>query len=168
MQDESQGLPLGGEGSYGAGKTTDVAQVGLQKLSVVEKVGFSLGDAASNIFFQTFILFIPIFYTDVFGLSAKAVALMFLVTKIWDAVNDPMMGLIADRTETRWGKFRPYLLWFAIPFGILGVLTFTTPDLSPTGKLIYAYVTYTLLRMAYTVVNVPYSALMGVMTPNSH
>lgn len=168
MQDESQGLPLGGEGSYGAGKTTDVAQVGLQKLSVVEKVGFSLGDAASNIFFQTFILFIPIFYTDVFGLSAKAVALMFLVTKIWDAVNDPMMGLIADRTETRWGKFRPYLLWFAIPFGILGVLTFTTPDLSPTGKLIYAYVTYTLLMMAYTVVNVPYSALMGVMTPNSH
>ena len=143
-------------------------QDGSQKLSVVEKVGFSLGDAASNIFFQTFILFIPIFYTDVFGLPTKALAMMFLITKIWDAVNDPIMGMIADRTETRWGKFRPYLLWFAIPFGLLGVLTFTTPDFSPTGKLIYAYATYTLLMMAYTVVNVPYSALMGVMTPNSH
>jgi GPH family glycoside/pentoside/hexuronide:cation symporter len=93
---------------------------------------------------------------------------MFLVTKIWDAVNDPMMGMIADRTQTRWGKFRPYLLWFAVPFGILGVLTFTTPNFSTTGRLVYAYITYTLLMMAYTVVNVPYSALMGVMTPNSN
>ena len=139
-----------------------------QKLSIKEKVGYSLGDAASNIFFQTFILFITYFYTDVFGISAAAVGTMFLVTKIWDAVNDPMMGIIADRTETRWGKFRPYLLWFAIPFGVLGVLTFTTPGLSVTGKLIYAYITYTLLMMAYTIVNVPYSALMGVMTPNTH
>jgi len=140
----------------------------LHKLSIKEKVGYSLGDAASNIFFQTFILFITIFYTDVFGISAAAVGTMFLVTKIWDAVNDPMMGMIADRTNTRWGKFRPYLLWFAIPFGILGVLTFTTPDISLTGRLIYAYITYTLLMMAYTIVNVPYSALMGVMTPNTH
>jgi len=127
-----------------------------------------MGDAASNIFFQTFILFITFFYTDVFGISAAAVGTMFLITKIWDAVNDPMMGMIADRTNTRWGKFRPYLLWFAIPFGVLGVLTFTTPDLTTNGKLIYAYITYTLLMMAYTIVNVPYSALMGVMTPNSH
>jgi len=140
----------------------------LQKLSIKEKVGYSLGDAASNIFFQTFILFITFFYTDVFGISAAAVGTMFLITKIWDAVNDPMMGIIADRTETRWGKFRPYLLWFAIPFGVLGVLTFTTPGLSVTGKLIYAYITYTLLMMLYTIVNVPYSALMGVMTPNTH
>lgn len=138
------------------------------KLSIGEKVGYSLGDAASNIFFQTFILYITLFYTDVFGLPAAAVGTMFLVTKIWDAVNDPMMGVLADRTETRWGKFRPWLLWFAIPFGILGVLTFTTPNFSMTGKLIYAYITYTLLMMAYTVVNVPYSALMGVMTPNTH
>jgi len=136
------------------------------KLSLKEKIGYSTGDAASNIFFQTFILFITIFYTDVFGLSPAAIGTMFLVTKIWDAVNDPMMGLISDRTNTRWGKFRPYLLWFAIPFGILGVLTFTTPNLSANGRLIYAYVTYTLLMMAYTIVNVPYSALMGVMTPN--
>ncbi len=138
-----------------------------EKLSLKEKIGYSLGDTASNLFFQTFILFITIFYTDVFGISAKAVGTMFLVTKIWDAVNDPMMGMIADRTETRWGKFRPYILWFAVPFGILGVLTFTTPNLSATGKLIYAYVTYTLLMMLYTVINVPYSALMGVITPNA-
>lgn len=139
----------------------------LKKLSFGEKVGYSLGDAASNIFFQTFILFVPIFYTDVFGLSTTAITVMFLVTKIWDAVNDPMMGIIADRTKSRWGKFRPYILWFAVPFGVLGVLTFTTPDFSINGRLIYAYITYTLLMMLYTIVNVPYSALMGVMTPNS-
>ena len=134
----------------------------------MEKVGFSLGDAACNIFFQTWIIFSTIFYTDVFGLAAESVALMFLITKIWDAVVDPVVGMIADRTETRWGKFRPYLLWFAIPFGILGVLAFTTPDFGPTGRLIYAYVTYTLLMMVYSIVNVPYSALMGVMTPDSN
>ncbi|MBP8302909.1 MAG: MFS transporter [Phycisphaerae bacterium] len=139
-----------------------------QRLSITEKVGYSLGDAASNIFFQTFILYITMFYTDVFGLSAASIGLMFLITKIWDAVNDPMMGVLADRTNSRWGKFRPYLLWFAIPFGILGVLTFTTPDWSTSGRLIYAYITYTLLMMAYTVVNVPYSALMGVMTPDTN
>lgn len=138
------------------------------KLAFKEKLGYSLGDAASNIFFQTFILYITLFYTDVFGLSAASIGLMFLITKVWDAVNDPMMGILADRTNTRWGKFRPWLMWFAIPFGIFGVLTFTTPDLTSNGKLIYAYITYTLLMMAYTVVNVPYSALMGVMTPNTH
>lgn len=138
-----------------------------EKLTLKEKIGYSLGDTASNLFFQTFIFFITIFYTDVFGISAKAVGTMFLITKIWDAVNDPMMGMIADRTETRWGKFRPFILWFAIPFGLIGVLTFTTPDLSVTGKLIYAYVTYTLLMMLYTIINVPYSALMGVITSNA-
>jgi GPH family glycoside/pentoside/hexuronide:cation symporter len=112
-------------------------------------------------------LFLLYFYTDVFGISAVAAGTMFLVTRIWDAVNDPIMGFIADRTDTRWGKFRPYLLWFAIPFGVLGVLMFTTPDLGSTGKLIYAYVTYTLMMMIYTVINVPYSALMAVITPNS-
>jgi len=138
-----------------------------KNVPMVERVGYAVGDTASNLFFQTFILFITIFYTDVFGISAKAVGVMFLITKIWDAVNDPMMGLIADRTKTRWGKFRPYLLWFAIPIGLIGVLTFTTPDLSTTGKLVYAYVTYTLLMMLYTVINVPYSALMGVITSNA-
>lgn len=138
------------------------------KLSLTEKVGYSVGDTASNLFFQTFILFITIFYTDVFGITAKAVGTMFLITKIWDAVNDPLMGMIADRTNTKWGKFRPYLVWIAIPFGVFGVLTFTTPEFSSAGKLAYAYITYTFLMMAYTAINVPYSALMGVMTPNSN
>jgi GPH family glycoside/pentoside/hexuronide:cation symporter len=138
-----------------------------QKLSLIEKVGYSLGDTASNLFFQTFILFLPIFYTDVFGLPAAAMGTMFLITRIFDAVNDPIMGTIADRTNTRWGKFRPFILAFAVPFGVMGVLTFTTPDFDASGKLVYAYVTYNLLMVMYTIVNVPYSALMGVITPNS-
>ena len=139
-----------------------------QKLSIREKIGYGLGDTASNLFFQTFIFYLLYFYTDVFGISAAAAGTMFLVTRFWDAVNDPMMGAIADRTDSQWGKFRPYLLWAAVPFGIFGVLMFTTPTLSPMGKLIYAYVTYTLMMMIYTVINVPYSALMGVVTPNSN
>jgi len=139
----------------------------IEKLSLKEKIGYSLGDTASNLFFQTFIIFLPIFYTDVFGIPAAAMGTMFLVTRIWDAVNDPMMGMIADRTNSRWGKFRPYIAGFAIPFAVAGVLTFTTPNFDITGKEIYAYITYTLLLMLYTAVNVPYSALMGVITPNS-
>ena len=92
---------------------------------------------------------------------------MFLVTKVVDAVSDPVMGLIADRTTTKWGKFRPYLLWGAIPYGVLGYAMFANPDLSDVGKLIYAYVTYTLMMLAYTAINVPYSALMGVISPSS-
>lgn len=137
------------------------------RLSIKEKVGYSLGDMASNLYFQTFILFLPIFYTDIFGLPVAAMGTMMLVTRIWDAVNDPLMGVIADRTQTRWGKFRPYIFIFAIPMAVMGVLTFTTPDLGTTGKIVYAYITYTLLMMLYTVVNVPYAALMGVITPNS-
>jgi len=136
------------------------------KLSIKEKVGFSLGDAASNLYFQTFMLFLMYFYTDVFGIPAAAVGTMFFVTRIWDAINDPIMGAIADRTNTKNGKFRPYLLWLALPYGIIGILTFTTPGFSIVGKIIYAYVTYTLM-MIYTTINVPYSALMGVMTPSS-
>lgn len=138
-----------------------------ERLSLKEKIGYSLGDTASNLYFQTFILFLLYFYTDVFGLSAAAAGTMFLITRIWDAINDPIMGMIADRTETRWGKFRPYIIGFALPFAIVGVLTFTTPDFGYTGKLIYAYGTYTVLMMLYTAVNVPYSALMAVITPNS-
>ncbi len=137
------------------------------KLSFKEKVGYSLGDTASNLFFQTFMLFLLYFYTDVFGLPAAAVGTMFLVTRIWDAFFDPIIGMISDRTHTRWGKFRPYLLWFALPFGIIGVLTFTTPGFDTSGKLVYTYVTYSLMMMLYSAINVPYSALMGVITPNS-
>jgi len=138
-----------------------------QPLSFNEKLGYGLGDTASNFFFQVFNIFLLYYYTDVFGLSPAAVGTMFLVTKVVDALTDPVMGIIADRTETRWGKFRPYLLWAAIPYGLLGYAMFANPDLSSTGKLIYAYATYTLMMLAYTVINVPYGALMGVISPSS-
>ena len=140
---------------------------GMQKLSIKEKIGYGFGDTASNFYWQMFMNFLLFFYTDVFGISAGVAGTMFLIVRLWDAVNDPIMGLIADRTNTRWGKFRPWLIWGALPLGIIGVLTFTTPNLGPGGKIIYAYITYTFIIMAYTVVNIPYSALMGVMTPNS-
>jgi glycoside/pentoside/hexuronide:cation symporter, GPH family len=142
-------------------------QTNTDRLSVKEKVGYAVGDTASNIFFQTIMLFMTYFYTDVFGLPTVAIATLFLVTRIWDAVNDPIMGTIADRTKTRWGKFRPYILFMSLPFCVMGVLAFTTPDFTVTGKLIYAYITYNLMMMTYTAVNVPYSSLMGVITPNS-
>ena len=138
-----------------------------QQLKFTEKLGYGLGDTASNFFFQVFNIFLLYYYTDIFGLSAAAVGTMFLVTKIVDAVSDPVMGLIADRTSTRWGKFRPYLLWMAIPYGLCGYAMFANPELSYNGKLIYAYVTYTLMMLAYTAINVPYSALMGVISPLS-
>ena len=137
------------------------------RLSFTEKLGYGLGDTASNFFFQTFNIFLLYYYTDVFGLSAAAVGTMFLVTKIVDAVSDPIMGVIADRTNSRWGKFRPYLLWAAIPYGVCGYLMFANPDFGNTGKLIYAYATYSLMMLAYTAINVPYSALMGVISPLS-
>lgn len=136
-------------------------------LTFREKLGYGLGDAASNLFFVTFNVFLLFYYTDVFGIAAAAVGTMFLITKIFDAVSDPIMGLIADRTNSRWGKFRPYLLFAAIPYGLCGYAMFANPDLSDTGKLIYAYVTYSLMMLAYTLINVPYSALMGVISPVS-
>jgi len=135
-----------------------------ERISIKEKIGFGLGDTASNLFFQTFMLFLLYFYTDVYGISAGVAGTMFLITRIWDSINDPVMGIICDRTKTKWGKFRPYLLWLAIPFGLIGVLTFTTPDWSISGKIIYAYITYTLMMMIYTAINIPYSALMGVVS----
>ena len=138
-----------------------------QALRFREKLGYGLGDTASNFFFATFNVFLLYYYTDVFGLTAAAVGTMFLVTKIVDAASDPIMGLIADRTNSRWGKFRPYLLWGAVPYGLLGYAMFANPDLSYTGKLVYAYVTYSLMMLAYTAINVPYSALMGVISPSS-
>jgi GPH family glycoside/pentoside/hexuronide:cation symporter len=137
------------------------------RISFKEKVGYGLGDTASNLYFQMFINFLLFFYTDVFGIPAAAAGTMLMLSRFWDAVNDPIMGIIADRTKTRWGKYRPYLIWISIPIGIIGVLTFTTPDLSVTGKIVYAYITYTLMMMAYTAINIPYSALMGVLSPNT-
>jgi GPH family glycoside/pentoside/hexuronide:cation symporter len=137
-----------------------------EKLPVKEKIGYALGDTAANFIFQTMVMFQLVFYTDTFGISAIAAGTLLIVVRFWDAIFDPMMGIIADRTNTRWGKFRPWVLWTAIPFGIMGFLTFVTPDLSLSGKLVYAYVTYIVLMMVYSANNLPYSALSGVMTGN--
>lgn len=138
-----------------------------QQLSFVEKSGYALGDTASNLYWGVFSGFLLYFYTDVFGLPAAAVGTMMLVTRIIDAFTDPMMGALADRTQTKMGKFRPYLLWGALPIASAGVLTFTVPDLEGEGKLLYAYGTYVLMMLTYTFINVPYGALLGVMTANS-
>jgi glycoside/pentoside/hexuronide:cation symporter, GPH family len=135
-----------------------------KRISVKEKIGYGLGDTASVLYWQTISLYLLYFYTDVFGISAAAAGTMILVTRIWDGINDPMMGIIADRTRTKWGNFRPYLLWLAVPLAIMAVLTFSSPNLTGTAKLIYAYVTYSLMMMLYTAINIPYSSLLGVIT----
>jgi glycoside/pentoside/hexuronide:cation symporter, GPH family len=132
-----------------------------------EKIGYAVGDTASCLYWQTFSMFLMIFYTDTFGISPAVVGTMFLLSRFWDAALDPIMGIIADRTETRYGKFRPWILWGILPFTIAGVVLFITPDISETGKIIYAYVTYTVVMMVYTMVNVPYGALLGVISPHS-
>ena len=136
-------------------------------LSFIEKVGYGVGDMASNFYMGFFNIFLLYYYLDVWGISPAGAATMFLVTKIIDAVSDPTMGLIADRTETKWGKYRPYILWMAVPFALLGYLLFLGPDLSQTGKLIFAYVSYSLVMLVYTAINVPYSALLAVISPLS-
>ena len=135
--------------------------------SLKEKIGYGFGDMASSMFWKVFSAYLPIFYTNVFGLDLGLAAMLFLVTKIWDAVSDPMMGIIADRTNTKWGKYRPYLLWISVPFAIAGVLLFTTPGFGETGKNIWAFVTYILMMTIYTAINVPYGSMLGVMTDDS-
>ena len=138
-----------------------------QKLSLTEKIGYSLGDLAANFVFQMQIMYLSYFYTEVFGIAAATMGTLLLITRMWHAVIDPMMGAIADRTNTRWGKFRPWVLWTAVPFGLLFVLTYTTPDLDPKGKVVWAYATYILLMLVYTINNIPYSAMTGVLTGDS-
>ena len=135
-----------------------------EKLSFAEKSGYALGDMAANFIFQAMLALQLDFYTHTFGLTAAQAGTLFLVVGLGVACLNPVMGVIADRTSTRWGKFRPWLLWTALPFGIIGVLTFTTPNISPAGKIIYAWTTYILLRVIYTVNNVPYASLTAVMT----
>jgi GPH family glycoside/pentoside/hexuronide:cation symporter len=137
------------------------------KIKFKENVGYAFGDFASSMFWKLFSMFLMIYYTDVVELSPASVGTMFLLTRLWDGLNDPIMGIIADRTNTRHGKFRPYLLWVAVPFAVIGVFTFSTPNFGPSGKLIYAYITYTLMMIVYTAINVPYSSLMGVMTSDT-
>ena len=136
-------------------------------LAVKEKVGYAMGDIATNFFFQSMILYQTRFYTDTAGLSAVAVGSMFLVLRLADAMVDPVIGALADRTKTRWGKFRPWLLYTAVPFGVLFWLVYVTPDFGPQGRLVYAYLTYSLVMLLYSANNTPYSALMGVMTPDA-
>jgi GPH family glycoside/pentoside/hexuronide:cation symporter len=136
------------------------------KLPLREKIGYALGDTAANITWRGVSTFLLVFYTDVFGISAAAAGLLLLITRFSDGVTDIIMGMIADRTQTRYGKFRPWILWSTPALGILLVLTFSTPSFSESGKLVYAYVTYILLMLVYTANNIPYSALMGVMTPD--
>lgn len=139
-----------------------------QRLGLTEKVGYGLGDMASNLYFQFFNLFLFYYYTDVFGLNPAAIGTMYLVANFWDAVNDPIMGAIADRVQTAKGKYRPFLLWFAIPYGLAGYAIFANPDLGEVGKLAYAYTTFIVFKMIYTAINVPYSAMMGVITPDAN
>lgn len=142
---------------------SEIAKAGLS-----EKIGYGFGDMSSSMFWKIFSYYLPFFYSNIFGLSLAHAGTLVLVTKLYDAVSDPVMGLIADRTNTRWGKYRPYLLWIAIPFAIAGILAFFTPQTDNyTFKHVYAYVTYILMMTVYTAINVPYGAMLGVMTDDS-
>ena len=137
------------------------------RLTFREKLAYGLGDTASNFYFQAFNLFLVYYYTDIFGLPSAAVGTLMFVAPILVAALNPVIGLLSDRTETRWGKFRPWILWGAIPYGVLGFLMFAHPPLGLQGKLVYAWITYTLTLIVYAAINTPYGALMGVMSPSS-
>ncbi len=138
------------------------------KLSVKEKIGYSLGDTASHFVWDMVGFWLLFFYTDVYGISAAAAGTIMLVARFWDMAIDPVIGIVADRTTSRWGKFRPYILFGAIPYAVLAILTFTTPHLGEFGKIIYAGATYVLLMTAYAAINLPYSALGAVMTDDTY
>ncbi len=138
-----------------------------ERLSLKEKLAYGLGDTASNFFFQVINIFLAYYYTDIFGLKPADVGTLMFIVPTVAAVLNPIVGVIADRTQTRWGKFRPYILWTAVPYGVIGYLVFANPSFGPAGKLIYAYTTFFLIKFAYVVINTPYGALMGVMSPSS-
>ncbi|EGN9315599.1 MFS transporter [Salmonella enterica] len=135
-----------------------------QTLSVREKIGYGLGDAGGTVITCLIMNFLTFFYTDVFGLTPALVGTLFIALRVFDAISDPVMGIIADRTQSRWGRFRPWQLWMAIPIGIIGILTFTVPDAGMGVKITWAFVTYLILSVGYTAINVPYCALINTMT----
>lgn len=135
-----------------------------EKLSIREKIGYGLGDAGGTVITCLIMNFLTFFYTDVFGLTPALVGTLFLVLRVFDAISDPIMGVVADRTRSRWGRFRPWQLWIAVPIGVIGVLTFTVPDASMGIKIAWAFGTYLLLSVSYTAINVPYCALINTMT----
>ncbi len=141
--------------------------MGKIRTSFGEKVGYGFGDMSSSMFWKIFSYYLPFFYSNIFGLTLDQVALLLVVTRIWDAVTDPMMGVLADRTATKWGKYRPYLLLMAVPFALSGIFLFSTPAATPTLKLVWAYLTYIMMMTVYTGINVPYGAMLGVMTDDS-
>ena len=138
----------------------------MEKLALKEKIGYALGDGAANIAWRGVATFLFIFYTDVFGINPATVGLLMLIARFSDGIIDVIMGVICDRTNSKYGKFRPWILWTAVPLGITLSLLFTSPDLGPAGKVIYAYTTYLLSFVIYTANNIPYGALMAVMTPD--
>ena len=135
-----------------------------EKLTVREKIGYGLGDAGGTVITCLIGNFLTFFYTDVFGLTPAVVGTLFMVLRVFDAISDPIMGVVADRTRSRWGRFRPWQLWIAVPIAIVGVLTFTVPDASMGVKIAWAFGTYLLLSVSYTAINVPYCALINTMT----
>jgi len=139
-----------------------------EKLSVKEKIGYSLGDTASHFVWDMVGFWLLFFYTDIYGISAAAAGTIMLIARFWDMAIDPVIGVVSDRTNTRWGKFRPYILFGAVPYAVLAILTFTTPNFGETGKILYAGATYILLMTAYAMINLPYSALGAVMTDDTY
>lgn len=145
-------------------QTEMVKQTTSDALSLREKIGYGLGDAGGTVITCLIMNFLTFFYTDVFGLTPALVGTLFIALRVFDAISDPVMGVLADRTQSRWGRFRPWQLWGALPIGIIGVLTFTVPDVSANMKILWAFGTYLLLSVSYTAINVPYCALINTMT----